>query len=241
MLSSARIDRSAIAHRYHEAATMELHVFADASPQAYGTVIYLVTIQSPGSVPSKFLASKSKVVPVKAVTLPCLELLACLLGARFSNYVQGMKPYQDCRAHFWMDSEIALKWISGEPNRWQPFIRNRVREIQELTRNHKWHHYRSKENPADLLTRGITASHLLDDNTWWKGPPWLSEEPLGRTTKSPLTLPRHCISDVLLEVASLPVVACPTIVHPPEPLLPLCSYSRLPRFAYHRMDNSLCK
>lgn len=53
------------------------------------------------------------------------------------------------------------KYIQGEPNRWRPFARSRAMEIQELARNQKWHHCRSEENPADMLTRGISASHLL--------------------------------------------------------------------------------
>ena len=32
-----------------------------------------------------------------------------------------------------------------------------------------------KENPADLGSWGVTASHLKNSDLWWKGPQWLSE------------------------------------------------------------------
>ena len=30
------------------------------------------------------------------------------------------------------------------------------------------------ENPADLLTRGVTSRNLKESDLWWKGPSWLS-------------------------------------------------------------------
>ncbi|XP_035233761.1 uncharacterized protein LOC118205579, partial [Stegodyphus dumicola] len=53
--------------------------FADASEKAFGAVIYLQSITSPGEYCSKLLCSKSRVAPIKTMTIPRLELSACLL------------------------------------------------------------------------------------------------------------------------------------------------------------------
>ena len=34
----------------------------------------------------------------------------------------------------------------------------------------------TKQNPADLLTRGLSVSALIDEESWWKGPAFLMQE-----------------------------------------------------------------
>ena len=52
------------------------------------------------------------------------------------------------------------------------FIENRVQEIRKVYPNIKY--CPTKDNPADLLTRGTTAQQLASSKLWWKGPEWLS-------------------------------------------------------------------
>ena len=60
----------------------ELHGFGDASPKGYGVCVYLVEHLGDGSSVSSLLMSKSKVAPLKKMTLPRLNCLAafCVLG-----------------------------------------------------------------------------------------------------------------------------------------------------------------
>ncbi|GBN75838.1 hypothetical protein AVEN_78893-1, partial [Araneus ventricosus] len=58
---------------------VELHGFADASELAYGAVIYVKSINSYGGSEVKLLISKSRVAPLKFVTIPRLELCAAVL------------------------------------------------------------------------------------------------------------------------------------------------------------------
>lgn len=57
-----------------------IHTFCDASRDAYAAVTYLVQEGERGMV--HFLASRSQISPLKVVTIPRLELLAALVGAR---------------------------------------------------------------------------------------------------------------------------------------------------------------
>lgn len=46
-------------------------------------------------------------------------------------------------------------------------------EIRDVTANRKWRYCPTSENPADLLTRGITVKQLKLSILWTTGPEWL--------------------------------------------------------------------
>ncbi|XP_077536079.1 uncharacterized protein LOC144148418 [Haemaphysalis longicornis] len=155
--------------------SIEIHFFADANPRAYGTAVYVPRRSAHGDpFEANLLISKGRVAPIKATTLPRLELLACLIAARLYNYLMRVPGLSATRAFFWSDAQIALHWICGEPSRWPPFVRNRVEEIQRLTKGCRWGHCSSKDNPADLITRGISATVLRTSELWWHGPSWIT-------------------------------------------------------------------
>ncbi|XP_035225134.1 uncharacterized protein LOC118197708 [Stegodyphus dumicola] len=81
-LSSLKLPRR-MGHGIRDSWT--LHVFCDASQAAYATVIYLRSKEE-DKVFVKFVITKSRVSPLKKITIPRLELLACVLGARLARY-----------------------------------------------------------------------------------------------------------------------------------------------------------
>ena len=129
-----------------------LHIFCDASQQAYATVIFL-RCEYNGKIYVRFVASKSRVAPLKLVTIPCLELMACILGAWLSNYVSEALSLDDCAKYFWSDSTTALFWIKRN-DQWGKFVGNRVKEICTLTNASQWSYVSGHSNPADLPSRG---------------------------------------------------------------------------------------
>lgn len=121
------------------------------------------------------ITSKTRVAPLKKVTLPRLELLGALIGARLSQYVITHLNMDESQVKMWSDSMITLHWIKSSAKQWKPFVENRVREIQSLTEPAQWHFCSGKDNPADVATRGIIVTKLQESSLWWTGPEWIKE------------------------------------------------------------------
>ncbi|KRZ54428.1 hypothetical protein T02_13454 [Trichinella nativa] len=172
-LSQVSIDRACIQCSLMELVYMDLHGFADASGSAYGAVLYLRLVHRNGKVEVRFLAAKSKVAPIKKLSLPRLELMAALLCARFVAYVKRKAdlPIRSCFC--WSDSSVALCWIRSNAQRWKPFVSNRVRDIQEIISPDSWRYCPTQDNPADLASRGCPLSKLAAGSLWHSGPRWL--------------------------------------------------------------------
>ncbi|XP_064475530.1 uncharacterized protein LOC135389409 [Ornithodoros turicata] len=223
-LSSVRVPRCVVPAQSEEGANVELHMFCDASPLAYGTVVYVRYALSNGQYSVRLLMSKCRVAPVKPVSLPRLELLACLLAARLWDYVRQVPEFSSYMAWFWTASAIALQWITGGNDRQETFVRNRSSEIRRLTETSTWQHCRSHDNPADLITRGAPASFAQQKLAWWSGPSWLSRpEP---------NWPPRAATPKTDNGSNAHLTACPTVPVPspsPEPLLQVTHYERLLR------------
>ncbi|XP_062541424.1 uncharacterized protein LOC134209454 [Armigeres subalbatus] len=168
-LNKLVIDRCVIQPK---AANVELHIFCDASVQAYGACAYTRSVSSSGNVKVVLLTSKSKVAPLKCQSIPRLELCGALLAAQLSERIlEAIK--MDVEVFFWTDSTCVLQWIKAVPSTWTTFVANRVAKIQGLSEKRIWRHVSGNLNPADLISRGVKPDQLKGCSLWWKGPPWL--------------------------------------------------------------------
>lgn len=152
---------------------LELHGFADSSETSYGACIYIKSVTLHGKCEIHLLAAKSRVAPIKKISLPRLELLAAVLLVELTHKLKLNLKLSFDKEYYWSDSQIVLCWLRSCPSRWVTFVANRVTRIQELSNITDWHHVRSSENPADIVSRGCNTSQLLTLPIWWHGPHWL--------------------------------------------------------------------
>ena len=148
----------------------ELHVFTDASQSAYGACAYIV---SGGK--SALVMARNRVVPLKRITLPKLELMAAVVGARLAKHLLENLNVGHTDVNFWSDSQIVLKWITtSKPLK--TFIANRITEIKDLVNKQRWRYCPTDTNPADLLTRGMTGTKFVHNELWFHGPKWITKK-----------------------------------------------------------------
>lgn len=152
---------------------VQLHGFCDASINAYGIVIYARTIDKFGNIACRIVTAKSRVAPTKQITLARLELCGLVLLSQFMRRVSKILEVPENNVYLWSDSLIVLHWIQAEPAKLSVFVGNRVADIQEQAKGFKFRHIRSNHNPADIISRGMTANELSKCEFWWYGPEFL--------------------------------------------------------------------
>lgn len=174
LLNNLKIPRSVFSGKVDS--KIQIHGFCDASEKAYGACIFLREQDSQGKVVVFLLCSRSRVAPMKALSLPRLELCGAVLLVNLMDRVITNLRIKVQQKFYWTDSTIVLAWISSSSRKWQAFVANRVSDIQDKSSPSEWRHVISKDNPADLISRGTTPEQLIQANIWWEGPQWLKKD-----------------------------------------------------------------
>ena len=70
----------------------------------------------------------------------------------------------------WTDSTTVLFWLESKGT-YSRYVRNRVDKIKEIEL--KWQYCPTKDNPADIGSRGCLPTQLGD--LWFYGPKWVGD------------------------------------------------------------------
>ncbi|KMQ90478.1 hypothetical protein RF55_9767 [Lasius niger] len=141
---------------FDEHGAVELHGFSDASSCAYAAAVYLRCTDVSGKVSVSLLVAKTKVVPVRQVSVPRLELCGALLVARLLDMTARGLGLSGIPIFAWTDAAVVLAWIRSYPSRWKVFVANRIVKVQSLIPPRNWRYVPSADNPADAATRHFT-------------------------------------------------------------------------------------
>ncbi|XP_034946178.1 uncharacterized protein [Chelonus insularis] len=129
--------------------TVELHGFSDASQLAMAAVVYVRSTHPDHGTCSTIVCLKSKVAPLKKMSISRLELTAALLFAGLITYVKSnlvVQPTQMKHPLWW----IGPQWLTSDESSWptqslvydskaQQEERLRITLTQTLTIQHDYH------------------------------------------------------------------------------------------------------
>ena len=123
-----------------------------------------------GDAPSKLVVAKTKVAPLATASIPSLELMAAVLSFHLAYTVAKVYKIDRMSVNYWTDGINVLWWVRNHSRKFKSFAGNRISEIQRLSAPGKWNRVKTKENPAGLLSRGMSIEDLALSNLWWYGP-----------------------------------------------------------------------
>ena len=153
--------------------SIQLHLFGDASEKAFCAVAYFRFEYPSGERQCAFVAAKTRVAPVKPLSIPRLELQAAVLSVRLACMIQKEHDYEVSSTYYWSDSSAVIGQIHGESKRHPAFTANRLSEILDTSEPQQWRHCPGKLNPADDGSRGLRADAITSNCRWLNGPAFL--------------------------------------------------------------------
>ena len=113
-------------------------------------------MDSTGNVQVSLVTSKTKVAPIKCLTIPCLELCGAYLLAQLLHHVKKVFDLSISNVYAWTDSTIVLSWLVGNHRRFKTYVGNRVSYIMDLIPLDRW-----SMDLTNLLTAPLVVYFLL--------------------------------------------------------------------------------
>ena len=160
--------------RYIGGKNSQLICFCDASKDAYATAIYLKTIDEERKSRVNLIFSRARIAPKKPLSIPRLELMALLIGVRSLRFISKELGLESTERIIWTDFQCILNWLKGKKPL-SVFVKNRITEITNK-KNVEFRYINTKNNHADLTSKGINSKELKQSPLWWNGKEWLKDD-----------------------------------------------------------------
>ena len=149
---------------------IEVHAFGDASKNGVCATVHEV-VRQPSCVNQGLVTAKARLAK-QGMTIAWLELVSAHMAANLiTNVGNALVGFPVKQSYGWLDSSVALHCIKGG-GEYNQSVENRVKKIHghsQIT----WRHVPTKDNPADLGSRGGPAD---DNKLWEQGPSWLKDK-----------------------------------------------------------------
>ncbi|XP_055614842.1 uncharacterized protein LOC129761157 [Toxorhynchites rutilus septentrionalis] len=151
---------------------VQMHTFVDASENGFAAVIYL-RFEEGDVIETAFVSAKTRVAPLKFLSIPRSELQSSILGVRLANSVAQSLSARLSERYFWTDSRDVLCWINSDHRRYSQFVAFRVSEILETSDAKEWRWVPTNQNVADEGTKWSRQPDLSASSRWFQGPEFL--------------------------------------------------------------------
>ncbi|XP_028410841.1 uncharacterized protein LOC114533508 [Dendronephthya gigantea] len=174
-LQEVKISRCFIPLSFSEIKVVQLHLFSDASRVGYAAVAYLRLEEASGNVHIAFVMGKSRLAPLREISIPRLELTAAVLSVRLSTIIREELDMSIQKTYYWTDSMSVLKCINNQTKRSHTFESNRLTVIHSETDPSEWNYVNREDNPADDGSKGMRLNVMIQNDRWLAGPTFLKE------------------------------------------------------------------
>ncbi|XP_062713921.1 uncharacterized protein LOC134290744 [Aedes albopictus] len=153
---------------------VQLHIFVDASEKGFAAVVYL-RFQEEQTIETALVGSKTRVAPIKFLSIPRSELQACVIGVRFATSIIKSLSISVTKRFFWTDSSDVISWLKSDHRRYSQFVAFRVSEILEASDVGEWQWIQTKQNVADDGTKWKRVPDMSTTSRWFNGPEFLKK------------------------------------------------------------------
>ncbi|XP_064638263.1 uncharacterized protein LOC135494281 [Lineus longissimus] len=147
--------------------------FSDSSEVGYGVMSYLRLVNGDGRIHCCLLLNKSRVAPLKHITMPRMELAGATVAVRVDRMLRKEIDLPVDRSILFTDSTAVIKYIRNRGTRFKTFVANRLAIIHDGSDASQWCYIDTKSNPADHASRGLWAEDFLNCIAWSNGPEFL--------------------------------------------------------------------
>lgn len=161
---------------FSDAASLQIHIFVDASEMAYATAAYWRVVTPDNQVHVTLIMAKARVAPLKLTSIPRLELQAAVMGTRVATTLIDIYRVTPDATVYWTDSKTVLTWIRRGPRQYKPFVAHRLADIEENSKVEDWRWVPTKLNIADAATRDVPVN-FNSHHEWFTGPSFLYQDP----------------------------------------------------------------
>ncbi|XP_058835910.1 uncharacterized protein LOC131692477 [Topomyia yanbarensis] len=147
---------------------VEIHTFVDASENGFAAVVYL-RFQEGNTVECALVGAKTRVAPLKFLSIPRSELQAAVIGVRLADTIMGSLFIKVQQRYFWTDSRDVMCWLYSDHRRYSQYVGTRISEILETTNLPEWRWVPTKLNVADDGTKWKSTPDLSNSSRWFRG------------------------------------------------------------------------
>ena len=128
-----------------------------------------------GKIHCSLMMAKSRLAPLKTMTIPGMELSAAVLATKLDRMIKQEIFIPIDSSTFWTDSTFFLRYIENKDKRFQTFLANHISAILDKSTASKWKYVDTSRNPADEASRGMTVVAVLNNERWTQGPDFLKQ------------------------------------------------------------------
>ena len=176
LLNKFKVEHCLVPAGFGKPVKCEPHHFCDVSMSAYGSVSYLCAVNAEGKIHCSLLLGKSRLAPIRQMTIPRLELSAAVIAVRMDRMLFRELSLEIQDSVFWTDSMIVRQYNYSCSKRFQTFVANWLSVIHDGSMPRQWRKVGTKDNPAGDVSRGFNWFEMISNHCWKQGPEFLWQD-----------------------------------------------------------------